>query len=146
MLEIFLGQIHFLIRMCWYISGANIDKWFWWIFSFPGYFLTQLYDGDEDLTKNYATEDFPSDFMITLVEHSQHPQTTIESFLYKMFPDSLNTFWPLLCWNTVENGAGMGAKCSHTLSKWAIWHYPPFNTPNGRYRMYFLFISCLAPK
>ena len=37
----------------------------------------------------------------------------------------------------------MGAKCrnSHTLSKWAIWHYPPFNTPNGRQRKYLL-----APK
>ena len=84
--------------------------------------------------------------MITLVEHSQHPQTTIESCLYKMFPDSLNTFWPLLCWNTVENGAGMGAKCSHTLSKWAIWHYTPLNTPKGRQRKPLFAIFRRQPK
>ena len=28
----------------------------------------------------------------------------------------------------------MCAKCSYTLSKWAIWHYTPLNTPNGRQR------------
>ena len=28
----------------------------------------------------------------------------------------------------------MCAECSHTLSKWAIWHYTPLNTPNGRQR------------
>ena len=40
----------------------------------------------------------------------------------------------LLCRNTVEGRAEMCAKCSHTLSKWAIWHYTPLNTPNGRQR------------
>ena len=46
----------------------------------------------------------------------------------EMFSYNLQTSWPLLYWIT----SGMGAKCSHTLSKWAVWHYPPFNTPNGR--------------
>ena len=58
-------------------------------------------------------------------------------------------WWPfslLLCRNTVEGRAEMCAKCSHTLSKWAIWHYTPLNTPNGRQRKPLFVIFRRQPK
>ena len=56
------------------------------------------------------------------------------SCLMKYFQTVWLLFSLLLCRNTVEGRAEMRAKCSHTLSKWAIWHYTPLNTPNGRQR------------
>ena len=52
----------------------------------------------------------------------------------------------LLCRNTVEGRAEMCAKCSHTLSKWAIWHYTPLNTPKGRQRKPLFAIFRRQPK
>ena len=130
------------------IFPHSIVWWWWWRFypnlateHFPSDFMiTLVKHGHSVRAKDRQCFIFHGNqyqtFIICISCQCQipgkHPKTKIENFLYQMFPDALNTFWPLLCWNTVENEAGMGAKCSHTLSKWAIWHYPPFSTPNGR--------------